>query len=162
MVIVLMGPMGCGKTTIGSMLSSQMGWLFYDADDYHPQVNKEKMERGIPLDDKDRMPWLEILRSIIEENLANGKDMVLACSALKKKYRSQLGIDQQKTHSVYLKGSSTLLQERLAARSHEYMAAELLQSQLDILEEPETGITVDISLTPEEICRIIVAKIVAR
>jgi carbohydrate kinase (thermoresistant glucokinase family) len=150
MVIVLIGPMGCGKTTIGLMLAEQLDWPFYDGDDFHPEANKKKMGQGIALDDADRQPWLEILHQLIEQHLAEGKSMILACSALKKIYRDLLGIDQRKVFSVFLKGSEPLLQQRIASRSHEYMPEDLLASQLQTLEEPMTGITVDISGTPEE------------
>ena len=153
MVIVITGPMGCGKTTIGQTLAAQLGWQFYDGDDFHPAANKQKMVQGIPLDDQDRKPWLAALRQIIDTHLVDGKSMILACSALKKKYRHMLGIDQQQVFSVFLKGSYALLEKRIAARCHEFMAKDLLRSQLDTLEEPETGLTVDIAGTPEEICQ---------
>lgn len=159
MVIVLLGPMGCGKTTIGTLLAEKIGWNFADADDFHPQANKIKMGRGIPLDDADREPWLRILRTLIEEHLEREEGLVLACSALKGKYRDMLGVDNKNVHSVFLKGSFTLLEERLRARSHEYMSNTLLQSQLDTLEEPQNGYVVDISDTPEGICQKIIKKL---
>lgn len=159
MVIVLFGPMGCGKTTVGEILAKKMGWDFYDGDDFHPQENKIKMAKGIPLDDHAREPWLHALYQIIQNHLANEKGMVLACSALKKKYRTMLGIDQKQVFSVFLKGSFALLKSRITDRSHEYMAESLLQSQLDTLEEPKNGLTVDISDPPEQICQTIIDKL---
>ncbi len=161
MVIVILGPMGCGKTTIGQTLAAQLGWQFYDADDFHPEANKQKMAKGIPLDDHDREPWLETLHQLVQKHTLNGSGMILACSALKKKYRRLLGIDQHQVFSVFLKGSYSLLQQRIATRSHEYMAKDLLKSQLDTLEEPETGLTVDIAGTPKEICQTIVDKLLS-
>lgn len=155
-----MGPMGCGKTTIGEKLSRETGWNFFDADDYHPEANKEKMSQGIPLDDNDRLPWLESLRTIIDDHISKGEDMILACSALKRKYRLQLGIDQKVVFSVYLKGTLALLRQRIYARSHEYMSDDLLQSQLDTLEEPVAGLIVDIAASPEQICRTIEQNII--
>lgn len=159
MVIVLIGPMGCGKTTIGQVLAKKLRWQFYDADDFHPEANKKKMSEGVPLGDNDRLPWLEILHEVIQNSLAGESSMILACSALKKKYRRILGIDQSQVFSVFLKGSAALLQDRIAGRSHEYMAKDLLQSQLDTLEEPKTGITVDISGTPQQISQVIIDKL---
>ena len=149
--VVLMGPMGSGKTTIGELLSSEIGWKLYDADDYHPIENKKKMADGIPLDDNDRGPWLRILKEIIDDSLSQGQSMILACSALKEQYRKQLGVDQKRVFSLFLRGSRELLSERIEARSHEYMNKDLLVSQLETLEEPETGFIVDISGTPEQV-----------
>lgn len=149
MVIVLVGPMGCGKTCIGEVLAGKTGWDFKDADDFHPVANKTKMATGIPLDDEDRAPWLQILHNLIQDYLADGQNMILACSALKQKYRHALGIDQENVHSVFLKGTKELLQERIGARDHEYMNKDLLQSQLDTLEIPTDGLTVDIAPSPD-------------
>lgn len=159
MVVVLIGPMGCGKTTIGQILAKELQWQFYDGDDFHPEANKKKMAEGKPLDDNDRQPWLEILHTLIQKHLADESNMILACSALKKKYRRMLGIDQNQVVSVFLKGSVALLQNRIAGRSHEYMAKDLLQSQLDTLEVPTTGITVDIAGTPQQISETIINKL---
>lgn len=159
MTIIVLGPMGCGKTTIGRMLAEELGWNFADADDYHPEVNKKKMGQGVPLNDNDREPWLSILRDLITEHQNQDSGLILACSALKKKYRSQLGIDQILVHSVYLQGSFALLEQRISARSHEFMSQGLLQSQLDTLEAPVTGLTVDIADTPEQICQNIIKNL---
>ena len=146
----LVGSPGCGKTTLGILLSQKLGWPFYDGDDYHPKENKEKMAAGIPLEDSDREPWLKILGTIISDHQKEEKSMILACSALKKSYRDLLGIDQKEVVSVYLKGSITVLKDHLAGRSHEYMDDDLLSSQLNTLEEPKSGITVDVSGLPEQ------------
>ena len=160
MVFVIIGPMGCGKTTIGQVLATRLSWQFYDADDFHPEANKKKMAQGVPLEDSDREPWLNILHQIIQEHLTDGRSMILACSALKKNYRRMLGIDQQQVFSIFLKGSYSLLEERIAGRSHQFMAKDLLQSQLDTLEEPDSGLTVDIAGTPEEICQTIIDQLI--
>lgn len=151
MILVLIGPMGCGKTTIGKTLSRQCGYRFEDGDDYHPRANKEKMQAGIPLDDADREPWLTLLHELLITAYESGENVVLACSALKEKYRRLLGIDQKKIISVYLKGSRELLVQRIEGRQHEYMNKSLIDSQLNTLEEPETGIIVSIEGTPQEI-----------
>ena len=159
MIVVLMGPMGCGKTTLGILLSEKLGWNFYDGDDYHPPANKKKMGAGIPLDDNDREPWLKTLAQLINEHKEQERSMILACSALKETYRQLLGIDQKTVVSVYLKGSKDVLKNHLAGRSHEYMDDDLLLSQLRTLEEPTSGIVVDVSGTPEETVQDIIKRI---
>ena len=149
MVLIMMGPMGCGKTTIGKMLAEQLGWPFYDGDDFHPKKNVEKMRAGIALTDEDRKLWLESLHGNIQHWLRNRQNSILACSALKQAYRDILGVDQNTVRTVYLKGSYELLRKRIEDRHHPYMDKNLLRSQLDTLEEPKDGLTVDISETPE-------------
>ena len=159
LVIVLMGPMGCGKTTIGKMLAAELGWVFCDADDAHPEKNIAKMAAGIALTDEDRKPWLEKLQAKIERRLARGENAILACSALKQDYRDILGVDQKEVKTVYLKGSFDLLSQRIQNRRHLYMDNALLQSQLDTLEEPKDGLRVDISAPRERVVRTIVAAL---
>ena len=159
MIIVIIGPMGCGKTTVGESLADRLGWVFADADDYHPEENVEKMRQGIALEDADRLGWLRSLRSHIEKQIRQGQDLVLACSALKKSYRDLLGIDQKRVVSVYLKGSAELLQKRISSRTHQYMNESLLQSQLQTMEEPEDGLTVSIDQTPQMICSEIIKEL---
>ena len=156
MVLVLMGPMGSGKTTIGKMLAEKLGWPFYDGDRFHPKENVEKMRAGIALTDEDRRLWLEELRDNIRRWLEERQNTILACSALKKAYREILGVDQETVRTVYLKGSYALLRKRIEERQHPYMNKSLLRSQLDTLEEPEGGLRVDISATPERIVRTII------
>jgi carbohydrate kinase (thermoresistant glucokinase family) len=159
LVIVLMGPMGCGKTTIGKMLANELGWVFCDADDAHPKKNIEKMAAGIALTDEDRKPWLERLHAKIVRRLGSGENAILACSALKQVYRDILGVDQNRVKTVYLKGSFDILSKRIQSRRHPYMDNTLLQSQLDTLEEPQEGLWVDISASKERIVRTIVVAL---
>jgi carbohydrate kinase (thermoresistant glucokinase family) len=149
MVLILIGPMGCGKTTIGKMLADKIGWSFYDGDDFHPRENVEKMRAGVPLTDEDRKAWLENLHGYIQRRLMENRNAILACSALKQAYRDTLGVDQDTVKTVYLKGSYELLRKRLEDRKHPYMNKDLLKSQLETMEEPKDGLTVDISQTPE-------------
>ena len=154
MIIVLMGVTGSGKTTVGEVLAAQLGWRFCDADDLHPSQNVEKMRRGIPLTDADRVPWLEALREFVRGCLTHGESAVLACSALKDRYREYLLIDEA-VKLVYLRGEFHLIEERLSKRRGHYMNPKLLQSQFDTLEEPKDGITVDVAPSPETVVRTI-------
>jgi len=159
MVIVLIGPMGCGKTTIGRMLAEKLNCDLDDADDYHPPENITKMSRGTPLTDEDRAGWLEILAKRIKNKKKQNESLVLACSALKQKYRDILGINQNDVVSVYLKGSLLTLEKRLSSRNHQFMNNDLLLSQLETMEEPSEGIIVDIQNSPETIVETIIGKI---
>lgn len=150
MVIVVMGVAGSGKTTIGRQLAEELGWNFHDADDFHPQANVEKMSRGIPLKDADRIPWLEILRDLIRTCLERDEDAVLACSGLRASYREYLLIDER-VKLVYLKGDHALILERLRGRQGHYMKPEMLDSQFATLEEPDETSHFDISSSPAEI-----------
>ena len=158
-ILVLMGTMGCGKTTIGKMLSGRLGRPFYDGDDFHPPENVQKMRAGIALTDRDRIPWLQRLHDQIDRWLQQGTPAILACSALKQSYRDMLGIDQKSVISVYLKGSFELIRERIRLRRHRYMPAKLLRSQFDALEVPQGGITADISFSPEQVVNDIVDQL---
>jgi gluconokinase len=146
----VMGVTGSGKTTVGRLLARQLGWEFADADDFHPQSNVEKIARGIPLNDEDRVPWLERLRDQIANWIANGQNGVLACSALKRTYRQELNVGPE-VRFVYLKGSPDLITQRLRLRRGHFADEKILAGQFADLEEPETGVTVDISQTPEKI-----------
>lgn len=159
LVLILMGPMGCGKSTVGRLLAKRLGWPFGDADDYHPPENVAKMKAGVPLTDDDRQPWLDLLHQKIDEHLSQGQSAVMACSALKESYRNRLGVDQQRVRSIYLQGTPELLRKRVAQRRHLYMPPNLLASQLAVLEEPKNGLTVDISESPEQIVDRIVAAL---
>ena len=151
MVIVLMGVTGCGKTTVGKLLADQLGWQFYDADDFHPPENVEKMRSGIPLDDTDRVPWLQALSDLIHQSEGEGADFVLACSALKHDYRKLLRVGLKPVRFVYLRGTAELIRERLEARRGHYMNPKLLRSQFDTLEEPKDAVYIDIAPEPSEI-----------
>jgi gluconokinase len=157
MVIILMGVSGAGKTTVGRLLASNLGWEFADADDYHSAMNVEKMRTGIPLTDADRAPWLATLRSLIAGWLTAGKNAVLACSALKRTYREKLQLSPE-VKFVYLKGNPSLLHQRLHARLGHFMTEQMLASQLAALEEPDNAVVVDVDALPAEIA----AKIRAR
>jgi len=149
-VVVIMGVSGCGKTTVARLLASRLGGVFYDADDFHPPGNIDKMSRGIPLDDADRLPWLERLRDEVIAPAPPDRVTVLACSALKRAYREVLGPNLP---TVFLHGDPMTLAARLSSRNCHYMGPEMLSSQLAALEEPDESeaLRFPITLTPQEI-----------
>jgi gluconokinase len=151
MIVVLMGVSGSGKTTIGTLLAERTGATFADADDYHPAANKQKMAAGTPLTDEDRAPWLETLNGVLRGWFAAGQSGVLACSALKAKYRDTLahGMPPGAVTFCLLELSRAELEQRLQARHHEYMSPTLLASQLATLELPTNALVV-VNNRPED------------
>ncbi|MHA6670382.1 gluconokinase [Homoserinimonas sp. A447] len=147
--IVVMGVQGSGKSTIGSMLAARLGAHFIDGDSLHPPANIAKMAAGIPLDDGDRMPWLAEIGRVLAAERHEG--IIVACSALKRKYRDFLRQSVPELFIVDPEGPIELVAARLGGRRHEFMPPALLQSQYATLEpraEDEQGVTVDISLDP--------------
>ncbi len=159
MIIILMGPCGSGKTTIGELLSKKLTCNFYDGDDYHAENNISKMKKGIALNDRDRMLWLKNLSLEMEKWKEKHKNTVLACSALKENYRKILGTNQNGVKSVFLTGSYELLEKRLTERSGHYAKANLLKSQLDIQQLTNLDIIIDVSPPPHTIIEIILNKL---
>ena len=143
MIIVLMGVAGSGKTTIGRLLAADLGWPFFDGDDFHPQASIDKMRRGIPLIDADRVPWLDALNRLIRDVAGEGRNAVIACSALKQAYRDRLKAGAADVRFVHLRGDAPLMQRRLEARPEHFMKSGMLASQLDALEEPADALIVD-------------------
>ena len=153
MVVVIFGVSGAGKTTLSKLLARELGWAFYEADNLHSPGNVEKMHASIPLTDEDRWPWLESLRELVKRSLAAGENAILACSALKKKYRDclQVGAD---VRFVYLRGSYELIANQLRHRRGHFMNSALLQSQFADLEEPrptEGAIVIELGRSPNEL-----------
>ena len=150
MIVIVMGVVGAGKTTVGQLLAQELGWQFADADDFHPLANIEKIRRGIPLTDDDRSPWLDRLREFLLDCVTRQCNLVLACSALKRSYRQELQVGAA-VQFVYLKGNADLIAERLRARHGHFADTQILASQFSDLEEPADATTLDISQTPQEI-----------
>jgi gluconokinase len=150
MIVIVMGVVGAGKTTVGRLLAEQLGWECADADDFHPRSSVEKIRHGIALSDDDRKPWLEALREAITRWIAEGRSAVLACSALKRSYRQELQTGPQ-VRFVYLRGSADLIAERLRSRKGHFANEQILASQLADLEEPAAAPTFDIAATPQQI-----------
>ena len=157
MIIVVIGVCSCGKTHIGRLLAESMGISFYDADDFHPPENVEKMKAHVPLNDNDRLPWLKQIAEQMPKWESNG-GAVLACSALKESYRQILKRGGE-VRFVYLKGSKELILERMRNRKGHFMPAALLDSQLAALEEPVDAVVANIAKSPHEIVQYILEKL---
>ncbi len=150
MIAIIMGTTGAGKTTIGTMLATQLNWQFADADAFHPPANIDKMFHGTPLNDADRAPWLAAMRKAILEWIAAGKNVVLACSALKRAYRDVLRPSPE-VKIIYLKGTYALFAERIHQRHGHFAGEGILAGQFADLEEPEDAIMIDAARAPDEI-----------
>lgn len=158
MIVLIMGVEGAGKTTVGRLLSRRLGWEFADGDDFHSPHNKEKLHKGIPLTDADREPWLKAIHQAMLGWVAEKRNVALACSALKEKYRAALDVGPE-MRVVYLKGRYELIAERLGKRTGHFVSPSLLASQFETLEEPEDALVVDASATPGEIVERVMAGI---
>ncbi|MGI8582046.1 MAG: gluconokinase [Chitinophagaceae bacterium] len=154
-IIYIMGVAGSGKTTIGKALSFKTGIPFFDGDDFHPPSNKEKMKAGHPLTDDDRQHWLQRLHTLAVEH-SGLKGAVIACSALKEKYRVILSSGVQQNIWIFLQGDFELIFERMKKRDH-FMPVQLLHSQFDTLEIPQSAFTIDIKNDPDKIVELIIA-----
>jgi len=149
---VVIGVSGSGKTTVGAKLAHALDCAFLEGDDLHPRSNVEKMSHGIPLTDADRAPWLAVIHTRMQDAFTRGQCLVVACSALKRTYRTVLAQGLPVTW-IYLKGSADLIRSRLQHRARHFMKATMLASQFETLEEPEPtdAIVVDISPLPDTI-----------
>ncbi len=152
MVVLIIGVSGCGKSTVARMLADTIGMPYYDADDFHPKVNVDKMRHGEPLNDRDREFWLKDLSRNLQTWEKQG-GAVLACSALKEKYRKVLATNLINCRWVHLSGSFEIISQRMKKREDHYMGAEMLKSQFDILEVPDYGLIIDIGKSPKMIVK---------
>jgi gluconokinase len=162
--LVVMGVSGSGKSTIGALLADALGLRFIDGDDLHPAANREKMRLGVPLDDDDRRPWLDRVGQVIADDHAAGDAVVVACSALKRRYRDALRAKDPAIVFVHLTGDTDVIAARIGRRQHEFMPVTLLASQLDALEplQPdEAHVLADLALDPEAMVAAIVADLAA-
>jgi len=160
-IVIIFGVSAAGKTTVGKLLAEELRWRFLEADDFHPRANIEKMRSGRPLTDEDRWPWLERLRGWITSFLAEKKNAVLACSALKRAYRDRLRASDD-VKLVFLRGNYARIEKQLRQRRGHFMNPALLKSQFADLEEPEPDedvLTVDLERTPQEVVEEIKTKL---
>ena len=163
LLILVMGVSGCGKTSVGLALAERLACRFVDADAYHPPSNVAKMRSGIPLDDHDREPWLGRLNALLRHSAARGESVVLACSALRERYRAQLSARLPGLEIVHLRGDFQTIAARLATRSDHYMPASLLRSQFDALEAPaQSALEIDITPSVQSIVETLLARFSAR
>lgn len=143
MIVVLMGPAGAGKTTVGRALAEVMRWPFYDADDFHDAVSIERMRAGVALTDEERAPWLARIHDAMVDISRRGNNAVLACSALKQQYRDVLESGVPDVRWVYLRGDAALLRNRLAHRAGHFAGPALVDAQLADLEPPANALVLD-------------------
>lgn len=161
-ILVVMGVSGSGKTTVAEKLAARLGWPMLEGDTLHPPANVAKMKSGVPLDDSDRLPWLQAIAARIDEWRRAGSPGIVTCSALKRSYRRILVGDRPEVRLVFLSGSKDLIARRMAERRGHFMPPSLLQSQLDTLEPPgpdENPITVSVEGTPDQIAAEVLAKL---
>ena len=154
MILIVMGVVGAGKTTVGRLLAEECGWEFADADDFHPPSNVDKIRHGIALNDDDREPCRPGPKppglAAISQWIGDNQNVVLACSALKRSYRRELEVGPE-VRFVYLKGTADLIAQRLQTRQGHFAGQQILASQFADLEEPEQAVTIQIASTPQQI-----------
>ena len=151
MIIVLMGVSGAGKSIVGRLLADTLGWSFYEGEDLHTRSNVDKIAQGISLTDHDRWPWLRRIRLLIDDLVSRGQNGVVACSALKQAYRDELVGTKYDVQLFYLKGMYGAIMSRLKDRRDHFMKSDSLESQFQDLEEPDGGVTVNVSSDPQAI-----------
>jgi gluconokinase len=160
--LLVMGVSGAGKTAVGAALAARLGYAFLDSDDLHPAANIAKMRAGEPLGDADRAPWLAAIGRWVDAREAEGTPAVVACSALKRRYRDALRHSRPSPRLIFLSGAAATIAARLALRGSHFWPASLLQSQFDHLERPaadEAPIIVDIGAPVPDIVNEIIAKL---
>jgi len=161
MIFLVMGVSGSGKTTLGRLLADKLNCSFLEGDNFHCEKNIKKMSAGSPLTDKDRIPWLKRISCAVQQKIDKNKSCVVACSALKRKYRQLILSNVDCAQLIYLKGSIQKITVRMKARSH-FMPIKLLKSQFDTLEPPlpeENALVIDVSMEIEKCLNYIVKQL---
>ncbi len=159
MIYVIMGVLGSGKTTIGRMLASKLNAVFHDADEYLNHKERKKLAKGVPLTDVEWKNWMVIMRTIVDRELARGGTAVIACPALKEKYRQLLLHDKKNMKLIYLKGTLEMIEQRLAHHKNRHNASpKILENHFKILEEPKNADIIDITIPCEQIVEMITRK----
>jgi carbohydrate kinase (thermoresistant glucokinase family) len=151
MIVVISGVAGSGKSTVGRLVSARLGWGFIEGDEYHSEISREKMAAGVPLTDEDRIPWLETLNGLLVQVEQQGGNAVLACSALRQRYRDILLRNVRRYTLVWLEGRFEVVRQRLATRLDHFFSGTLLRSQYEIAERPEGAMVVDVGESVEAI-----------
>jgi gluconokinase len=155
-IVLITGVAGSGKTTIGSLLAQRLGWPYVEGDDFHPPANRERMARGLPLEESHRRPWLAALRAGIEEVCATGGRAVFSCSALREVHRKQLASGVDGLRLVYLAGDYETIRDRVVRRQGHWFDPALVDSQFEALEPPRDALVIDVSEAPDAIVERIV------
>ena len=145
-IVIVTGVTGSGKSTVGLALSARLGWQFHDADDLHSPENVARMRQNHPLSDEQRAPWLQRVRAVVEQAARDGRGVVVACSALKARYRDAIARGIAGVRFVHLTGDPALLRQRIATRAGHVAGTGLLDSQLEALEPPTNALTLDVQL----------------
>lgn len=158
-ILLVTGVAGSGKSTIGRRAAAALGWPYFEADDFHSEANRAKMEAGTPLDDDDRAPWLAAIRAKIDETRAAGRHAVFTCSALKEKYRDVLIGDAEDVVFVFLTADFDTILERVGRRKNHFMKAEMVRSQFEALEPPHDALTLDVRQSPDEVLAQVLAAV---
>jgi gluconokinase len=161
-IVIVMGVAGSGKTIVGALLSGKLGWTYAEADTFHPAANVAKMAAGHPLDDADRLPWLEAIGTWIDERHAADEPGIVSCSGLKRSYRDLLRDGRPEVRVVFLDGSREVIHQRLVARHGHYMKPEMLDSQFADLEPPtsdEHVLSISVENTPADIVDTIIREL---
>ncbi|MBA3640252.1 MAG: gluconokinase [Acidobacteria bacterium] len=161
-MVIVIGVTGSGKSTVGRALATTLGWRFHDADDLHSPENVERMRHNNPLTDEQRTPWLLRVRAVVDQAVRDGSGEVIACSALKARYRDTIAGGVKGVRFVHLAGDPALLRQRIEHRAGHFAGPALLDSQLEALTPPTDALTLDVQLPVDALVDAIVRDIQPR